>query len=142
MKIVRNEKKRDAAQLKASELRRLADGGDVGALDALETIVVTFERWKKAGSEQKEVSRMARELEAGAEAGFENAVEAGLPTNATPEQVLEKLRTVESTYQEQKEAGARAQEMRSIASDAVKAAAGKLERATQEGAQMTLPSVE
>ncbi len=132
----------DAATLKAKELAKLAAAGDTNALGALEKIVVTFERWKKALADQKEINRKAKELEAGAEAGFENAVEAGLPTSATPGQILEKLRSVESAYSEQKDAGHEATEMRTGASEKVKAAASKLERATQDGAQMTIPGTE
>ena len=52
------------------------------------------------------------------------------------------LREVESAWQEKKEAGAGANLIRSEASDKVKEAAGKLERAAQDGAQMTIPGTD
>lgn len=129
----------DAAQLKAKELAKRAADGDKDALGALEKIVVSFERWKKALGDQKEVARKAKEMEGAADATFENAIEHPLPTHVDHLAILAKLSEVESAYQEQKDATAEATEMRSSAADKVKAAAGKLERATQDGAQMTIP---
>lgn len=131
--------KEDAAQLKAKELANRAANGDKEALKALEKIVVCFERWKKAIGDQKDVNRKAKELEGAADATFENAIEQALPASPDHNAIFEKLRVVESTYQEQKDATAEANEMRTNASDKVKAASGKLERATQDGAQMTIP---
>jgi hypothetical protein len=133
---------KDNAKLKADELADRARNGDVEALKALEKIVVCFERWKKALGDQREANRKAKEIEGAAEATFQNAIEAGLPTNADPNAIFEKLRSVESTYQEQQDAHAKAVELRTEAAEKVKKAAAKLERATQDGAQMTIPGVE
>lgn len=128
--------------LKAKELAQRSADGDEGALGALEKIVVTFERWKKALGDQREVNRKAKEVEGAARATFENAIEAGMPSHPDANDVHDKLRSVEHAYQEQKEATAKAVEMRNEASDKVKKAAAKLERATQDGAQMTIPGVD
>ena len=132
----------DVIPLKAKELAQRAAGGDKDALKALEKIVVSFERWKKSLGDQREANRKAKELEGAAQATFENAVEAGLPSHPDANDVHDKLRGVEAAWQDQKEAGAEASELRSDAADKVKKAAGKLERATQDGAQMTIPGVD
>ena len=132
---------KDDAPLKAKELAEKAKNGDPDALKALEKIVTCFERWRKALVDQKEANRKAKELEGAAQATLENAIEAGLPANADGNAVFEKLRAVESAWQEQKDAGLAANELRDVASKKVKEAAGKLERATQDGAQVTLPHV-
>jgi len=133
---------KDNAKLKASELADRARNGDADAMKALEKIVVCYERWRKTLGDQREVNRKAKEIEGSAEATFQNAIEAGLPSNPDANDVFEKLRTVESAYQEQQDAHAQASELRSEAAEKVKKAAAKLERATQDGAQLTIPGVE
>lgn len=128
--------------LKGKELARRAAEGETDAQKAMEKIVVSFERWKAALGQQRDVNRKAKELEGGAAASFENAVEAGLPANADANAVFEKLRTVEAAWEEQKEAIAKSIEMRGEAAEKVKKAAGKLERAAQDGAQMTIPGTD
>ena len=130
------------AQLKAKELAKRAAAGDPDALKALEKIVVCFERWKKALADQREVNRTAKELEGGRAAAFENAVEEGVPTNPNMDQVWGKLRLVEEAWQEHKEAIAKAAEMRTAAAEKVKKRGGELERAAQDGAQMTIPGTD
>lgn len=128
-----------AAQLKGKELARRAAEGDPDAAKALEKIVVSFERWKKLLGDKKDIDRKAKELEGGAAASFENAIEAGLPSNADANDVHAKLRGVEKSWQAQKEAIQQASLMRSEIAEKVKKAAGKLERASQDGAQLTIP---
>ena len=132
----------NVVSLKARELAKRASEGDTDALKALEKIVVSFERWKAALGKQRDLNREAKELEGGAAANFENAVEAGLPSNANANDVHDKLRGIETSWQAQKEAIAQAAEMKSGAAEKVKKAAGKLERASQDGAQLTIPGVE
>lgn len=132
----------NVVSLKARELAKRAAEGDADALKALEKIVVTFERWKAALGKQRDVNREAKELEGGAQASFENAIEAGLPSNPDANDVHGKLREVEQSWQSQKEAIAKASEMKSEAAEKVKKAAGKLERAAQDGAQLTIPGTD
>ena len=91
---------------------------------------------------ERETRRHAKELEASAAATFENAVEAGLPTNATADDVSRKLASVEQAWQARVEAEAQAGELKKEASELVKQAAAGLDRAMQEGAQLTLPGME
>lgn len=126
----------------AHALVERANNGDAAALSALGEIVNGFLRWKKAIDSQKEVRREASAIEAAASAVFENAVEGGLPTKEDIIAIKEKLYSVEAAWQEQKEAIARASGMREAAGDAVKLAAEKLEKASVDAAQLTLPGVE
>ncbi len=132
----------DNAQLKGKELAKRAADGDPDAAKALEKIVVSFERWKKLLGDKKDIDRQAKELEGGASASFENAVEKGLPSNPDANDVHDKLREVEQSWQAQKEAIAKASEMRSAIAEKVKKAAGQLERASQDGAQLTIPGTD
>lgn len=131
--------KESQADLKAKELTERAKSGDPEALSALSKIVVSFERWKKALADQRQANSDAKELEGGADAAFENAVEQGLPVNADANAVFKKLQAVEMAWQEKKEAYEEAAQIKSAAADKVKRAAGILERATQDGAQLTIP---
>ncbi len=144
VKVDKSGKKLDGepAQLKARELAKRAAEGDPDALKALEKIVVCFERWKKTLADQKEANRKAGEIEGAADATFENAVEQGMPDPPSDKAILAKLQAVETAWQEQKDAATEAGTLRNEAKDKVKAAAGKLERAAQDGAQMTLPGTE
>lgn len=126
----------------AKELAGRAKNGDVGALHVLERIVECHESWKKAVGLQREAGRQAKELVSAAGATVDNAVEQGIPSNPSHEEALGKLRLVEQAYQAQKEALAHAAELKSAATDKVKAAAAELENATQDGLQMTIPGIE
>ena len=132
----------NAAQLKGRQLAKRAAEGDPDAAKALEKIVVSFEQWKKLLGDKKEIDRKAKELEGGAAASFENAIEKGLPSHPDANDVHDKLRECEVSWQAQKEAIAEASEMRSAIAEKVKKAAGKLERASQDGAQLTIPGTD
>ncbi len=132
----------DLLPIQAKELQKRAENGDRQALEALGKIASCFERWRMRVATERKTRRHAKKLEASAAATFENAVEAGLPTNATADDVSRKLASVEQAWQARVEAEAQAGELNKEASKLVKQAAAALDRAMQEGAQLTLPGME
>jgi hypothetical protein len=126
------------ARLNAEQLAKAAKDGDPQAFKALQKVVVCFEKWRKALDKAKDAKAKADELEGGAEAAFENAIEEPLPATADGNQVFGKLQNVEKHWQEVKDARAEATELRAEAKEKVKKAAKALEKATEDGAQLTL----
>lgn len=128
-----------AVELKADELRVLAAGGDAVALDAMTKIVATFEKWKRALGVQRDERAACAALVGAAEAKLGNAVEEAQPVDAGEDWPLIKLRAVESAWQDLTEAKAEATERNSVAMDRVRKLGSALERAVQDGAQLTIP---
>lgn len=126
----------------AHALMERAENGDAGALSALVGIVDGFGRWKKAIDAQKEVRREAAAIEAAASAVFENAAEMCLPAKEDMAAIKENLYMMKAAWQDQKEAVAKSSVMREMAGEVVKTAAKKLEKASSDAAQLTLPGVE
>ena len=129
--------------LKAKVLAQRAADGDEDAQKALVKIVTCFEKWKQALAKQREVNRKAKEIEGGAEAAFENAIEEGrsatLDQGAQKDEAWDKLLRVEGLWMERKDAIAEADELRKAAAEEVKKRGGELERAAQDGAQLSIP---
>lgn len=138
------EKEGHPATLKARELAKRAEAGDQTALDAMTKIVVTFESWRKAIGKRLDEGKAIKTLVGAAESRFAAAVEASPPADATEQWLandwpLEKLKSVESVWQELKEAEAEAEERMAKANDDVRKAAKALDRAMVDGAQLTIP---
>jgi len=128
-----------AVPLKAEELQALAAGGDASALEAMTKIIATFEKWKRALGEQRQERQACAALVGAAEAKLANVVEESPPMDATLEWPTLKLRAVEATWQDLTEAKAEAHERNSTAMDRVRKLGSALERAVQDGAQLTIP---
>jgi hypothetical protein len=130
-----------AIDLRAKELAARAAGGDLDAVKAMERIVVSFERWKKALATAREERDATSRIVGAQEAAFGNAIEAPLESGSTAE-AEDKLRRVEVAWQDLTEAKAERDERNATASDDVKKWANTLERAMREGAQLTLPGTD
>ena len=132
-----------SVELHAKELAERAAGGDLDALKAMEKIVVSFERWKKALFNQASEGEACRKLVGTAESVFANKVEEAMPEDATAaDWPMVKLRGIEVSRQDLCEAKSERDERMTTARDVVKKWGSALERAMRDGAQLTIPGTD
>jgi len=124
------------------KLKEHAANGDKSALDAVEEIVVNFNGWREAKSNQKTVNKRCKEQVEQEEAAFKNAVEDPLPAGKINSHAIEKLGRVEERWQELQHVKAAVIEQKKEAKDSVKTWAGKLERSVSDSAQLAIPGVD
>ena len=133
---------KSAPKMNARELAERAANGDTSALSALEKVVSGFERWRKVLADQRDENKACAELVGGREAALAHVIEEAKPVDSTASDwPIQKLRGVEVAWQDLQEAKAEATERRNAANDKVRKAGKALDRAMQDGAQLTLPHV-